>query len=185
MNFKTTLGAAAIAMAAPFAASAAVVETCDANGSLGGNFDIANGDSYNCDFTVEAPADPSSGSVRLDFFSNVIPASAVAATVNLGLFGDTFTTATLEWFDEPGDVSLGSVNLADLGFGFSGSLGTNFAGPAQDDQYVVLSWTGFSGEFLDVNISVSQVPVPAGILLMGTALAGFGVARRRKDKKAA
>ena len=33
-------------------------------------------------------------------------------------------------------------------------------------------------------LSVAQVPLPAGMLLMGTALGGFGVMRRRKTKAA-
>ena len=34
----------------------------------------------------------------------------------------------------------------------------------------------------DSLVITSPVPVPAGVLLMGTALAGFGVMRRRKKR---
>ncbi len=38
---------------------------------------------------------------------------------------------------------------------------------------------------IDFLVSATPVPVPAGILLMGTALAGFGVMRRKAKKVAA
>lgn len=40
------------------------------------------------------------------------------------------------------------------------------------------------GDFALAAVQVAAVPVPAGLLLMGTALGGFGIARRRKQRKA-
>lgn len=45
-----------------------------------------------------------------------------------------------------------------------------FAGAGTSDSY---------GGFID-NVQLSAVPLPAGLLLLGTALAGFGIARRRR-----
>lgn len=41
---------------------------------------------------------------------------------------------------------------------------------------------GKGGLLPDVNLFISAVPLPAGALLMGTALAGFGFASRRRRK---
>lgn len=42
------------------------------------------------------------------------------------------------------------------------------------------SASGINGALPDLNLTISAVPLPAGVLLMGTALAGFGVMRRRR-----
>lgn len=43
---------------------------------------------------------------------------------------------------------------------------------------------GVGGSLPDLNVAISAVPLPAGILLMGTMIAGFGVMSRRKKKAA-
>lgn len=56
------------------------------------------------------------------------------------------------------------------------------SGNGFDDTLGSLSFTA-QGNTVEVSFSTTTtaVPVPAGILLMGTALAGFGVMRRRKQ----
>lgn len=44
--------------------------------------------------------------------------------------------------------------------------------------------SGSSNAFEFANLTTTPVPLPAGMLLMGTALAGFAVMRRRKSKAA-
>jgi hypothetical protein len=102
-------------------------------------------------------------------------------------------------------VSFSPVNdgLVDFSFGTTspvGSIGEIFndgaANPASSNYaigYVKISDTEWLVLFDDIaagdrdfddmgmRITVEAVPVPAGILLMGTALAGFGVMRRRKQ----
>lgn len=60
--------------------------------------------------------------------------------------------------------------------------------PSVNPSVITFTLTGtatrgsFNGQDPDINLGIgpAPVPVPAGILLMGTALAGFGVMRRRK-----
>jgi hypothetical protein len=51
-----------------------------------------------------------------------------------------------------------------------------FDGGATNGAYVSVDFIG---------PAISPVPLPAGALLMGTALAGFGALRRRKTTKSA
>lgn len=186
---KKTLLASAFAVAAPVAALAAPVPICGP-GATPGPYDIATGDTFLCEL-VFSGADAIDGMVRLDFESSMVPAAAVAATVNLGGAGSSFTTATLEWFDSPGDVSLGSETLSEIaGIGFGGSASTKFDGPGvPDQQYAVLSWTGFSStsDVLQVSVQVdaTPIPVPAAGFMLASVLGGAAVARRMKKKKAA
>ena len=90
---------------------------------------------------------------------------------------DLFEGLALSWLDEANEV----LATIDVGVGLT-SLSTIFTPPNLTQKFLV-SWesstsaTSFDG---DVTITVQPVPLPAGVLLMGTALAGFGVARRRK-----
>ena len=171
----------------PVAASAATVEMCGGSAAPA-PYDVASGDLFNCDLTFTG-ASATNGLVLLDFVSSVAPLVALAGTVNLGL-NSAFTTATLEWFDKPSNVSLGSVDLEPIMagpviLGFGGALETTFSGPAPDEQYLVLQWTGFTGDALDVNIQVEEiapVPLPAAAWLFLSAIAGVGMTGRLRKQ---
>lgn len=185
MKFKALLAAAAAVTILPMGASAALVQNCDASGAQIGPapYDITSGDVYNCDFnTFDA-----SGSVQLDFVASSTPAAGVAFNTNLS-GGNSLDSATVAWWEASSDGTLLSlIESVDANLnGGATSLATLFDGDAPDYQSVVFTWAGFdstgTGLPLDIQVQVvpSAVPVPAGILLMGTALAGFGVMRRRK-----
>lgn len=125
-----------------------------------------------------------------------------SATTAGGLFSNTTSTV--------GDMaSFGAVldGLVDFSFGTSApgfAVGEIFnnggaapASPSFSIGYHKISDTSYLVFFDDIargdrdfddialRIDIEPVPVPAGILLMGTALAGFGVMRRRQSKKTA
>jgi hypothetical protein len=187
---KKLLMAAAFAIAAPGAAFAAPIQICAGGGQVGGFRDVASGDTYLCELAFTGAA-ATNGSIVLDFESSSVPLTA-AASAKLGGSGSTFTSATLEWFEFPSNMSLGRVDLQDIfGVGFSGSLNTVFTGPdTPDEQYVVLTWTGFDSASGDLQVSVQvaevpvPVPVPAAGLLVLTAVGGLAIARRFKLKAA-
>lgn len=76
---------------------------------------------------------------------------------------DTFTA------EAPGVTGNGGfVSLAGT---YTGTTFQFFAGPGLDDATADISLAG---------LEVTAVPLPAGMLLLGTALGGLGIARRRK-----
>lgn len=88
-----------------------------------------------------------------------------------------FDDLSVEWVFAPG---LSASGPAPLPAGQT-NLATTFTGGVS--QFLVFSWTNSLnalGFQFDVSPSPTTVPVPAGILLLGTALAGFGFAWTRK-----
>jgi hypothetical protein len=58
--------------------------------------------------------------------------------------------------------------------------GASYVSIFSADAFDTVVFTSSSNAFELANVTVSAVPLPAGVLMMGTALAGFGVMRRRK-----
>ncbi|MEO0370917.1 MAG: VPLPA-CTERM sorting domain-containing protein [Pseudomonadota bacterium] len=107
-----------------------------------------------------------------------------ADTLNL-LWGSIDGYNSIEFF--AGGSSLGVISNGDItpssteGAGVGASYVSIFSDMAFDS--VVFTSTSNAFEF--GNVGVATVPLPAGVVLLGTALGGLGVARRRKAKKAA
>lgn len=85
------------------------------------------------------------------------------------LVGSTATDETVFTAEAPGVV--GNGGFTSVSGTFTGTTFSFFAGPGQDDGSADISLAA-----LEVNV----VPLPAGLLLLGTALGGLGIARRRK-----
>ena len=189
MKFKTLLTAGLLSIA-PVAAFAVPINgiinitgsatTIDLTALAGGAADTVG---------VDVDFDPEKGSVE--------GASGVFAPV--AQTDDIVDLFDIDFSDAPGD-KVWEVDVGGTLFSFEadtyhdfdvsafgqGFLATGLLKAAGfDDTAAVMK---FSTQGADANISFSsttQVPLPAGILLMGTALAGFGVMQRRKKRQTA
>lgn len=164
MKLKSMALAAALAVA-PFAANAITFGVSD-----GDAYDITSDSSFNGIVTAGGGA----GTFTVEFSSPVDPLAAdVEMTINsLHLSG--FTGLTVAWLDA-GMNALVGPEAAAIG---SNVLSTVFTAPNLT-QYVQFAWDGSQAQ-AGFDFSVSAVPVPAGALLLGTALVGLGFARSRK-----
>lgn len=173
MNFKTLAAAAAVSIAG-MSANAAIVSVTDAGGDSAafgpaltlnlGAVDTAVFDTTSTRFNFSGIG---SSSESFDITTNGF---AVLGTGNV-VFDTDYTKAELTIDGHVFDL-LTASGVVKIAVTDPITVTTNF-----------VSTVG--GSTFDFALKVTPVPVPAGILLMGTALAGFGVMRRRKDKKAA
>lgn len=91
-----------------------------------------------------------------------------------------------EGYVDNGNVEFGTATLVGGGTITPATIATSVMGNAQTDLEAPFSMSIFTTVHAgvttnyDATLTATPVPVPAGILLMGTALAGFGVMRRRK-----
>ena len=164
MTIKTLICAAALALTA-FSANALTVT------SEGGSYDI-NSDAL---FTGDAvDLDGGAGSHSVTFYSLIDPMNGtVNASVTLNILG-TFSDLTVSWVDSLTNTVLYTTAVV---VGVT-ELNTTFTAPSLS-QDLVFSWTD-SAANVAFDFDVSAVPLPAGGLLLLTALGGLGVARRRK-----
>ena len=171
MNIKTLICAAAFALSA-FAAGAVTVT------GAGGSYDI-NADTL---FTGSAiDLDGGAGSHVVTFYSLIDPVDGqVNASITLGILG-TFTDLTVSWYDTiTGLVMMDGLTPVSkaVGVGLT-ELRTTFTLPSLS-QDLVISWSD-STAGVEFDFDVSTVPLPAGGLLLLTALGGLGIARRRRN----
>lgn len=170
MNIKS-LAVAAVLGALPVAASAITLNPAN-NIADGGTYDLSGGPfNWDADFSDG----DSGGSVSFTFnndLSNV--AETEAAGTVLQFIGDFAGGVSASWSGGDSD----SVASGTSGMFY---VATNIAFGGSDS--LMISWGDVTGNAdIDFAVKTSVIPVPAGVILLGTALAGLGFARRSKQR---
>ena len=170
----TTLALAATIAAAPFAANAFSVNPTS-NVANGGSYDIGNGPYY---WDASFNGNDGSGSVSFTFTNNS------GSDAHLQIADGTVGQSGAGWFKggvtaswTNGSATTIAAAKTSVGGGFA--ISTFLADNASD--VLTLTWGDARGFKSDIDFTVAAVPLPAGVLLLGTALVGMGAfASRRK-----
>jgi|GEM_PF-1445703 len=184
-KFLSALAVAACMIAAPMSASAL---TAMADGDTNG---ILDDDTF---IFVASPLtgsadNPANGILVFEFhFTHTAPPNATAFATQVlldGVNGGTTTGGLVQWIESS---TLGGIEniLASVALPNDTVVDLNSVLPP--DQTLRISFTGATGApQLTVSVSGEEtaVPLPAPILLFGTALAGLGILSRRRSMKSA
>ncbi len=168
-TLKMTAAAAAAVMVMAGSASAVTVATA------GNSYDITSDNL----FVGAVASNGGAGTYSVNFTSPVDPLKGKSnASLTSGIL-NTFQGLTISWYDAATNSVL---NTASVVAGIT-SLSTTFSG-ANLSQNLVFNWTDSkltkNGLPIQFDFDVSAVPLPAGGLLLLTALGGLGMVRRRK-----
>lgn len=180
---KRILAVAALLALAPFAATAATVNTGPSGATISydgaavsndidlGDFNLSLGPiSVSADFIKLLSTQPIDGSITFGVYSDPLAPGAEGSvdvniiTSNGGTFEGTFGGAPLNFTPVGGD------DVAE----FSGSFGST-----SDVIDFVLKFENFAGGDV-IQLNVQAIPVPAALPLLLAGLGGFGLLRRRQ-----
>ena len=91
----------------------------------------------------------------------------------------TFTDLVISWINAADSSVIASAPISPV----ETTLDTLFTSPGALSQILAISWSSSSTDprvGFDVTVEVSPVPLPAGVLLLMTAVGGLGVMRARR-----
>lgn len=168
---KKIILAGVFAIAAPIAAVAATI-----NGTIDIVGVVSNNGMFIADGGVEFDGD-GLASVSTGDFDGIMFGEAVTLT------DIAFAAPGTVW--SVGGFTFTATSFSDITNNSFHAVGTIIGGLFEETAgFLDFTSQGGNARASFSSTTVAAVPVPAGILLMGTALAGFGV-MRRKSKKAA
>lgn len=105
----------------------------------------------------------------LDLFQTPGGSAEEVADISVNGGGVNYTVGAIEPYT-PGGTGYAELTFSPAAFG---SMFTFTAESTNDDEG--------DPDYALAGLEVAAIPLPAGVLLMGTALAGFGLVRRRKS----
>lgn len=161
----------------PTAVDAATVDVFDGN--------VINPIALNTTYTYEERITGSTGAVSrsITFVADEAdaPLPFIASNLTLTGFG-TVVNPFMSWFDGTSTVTavFDNITFGNTTIGVGAVLATLFEAPNALSQTLSFGWESFTGDAIQVSLQVSPVPLPAGGLLLLTALGGVTVLRRRR-----
>ena len=172
MKLKT-LAIAASLMIAPLAANAYSVNP-NSNLADGGTYDVSQGPFY-----WDATFDEADGNGSVSFtFTNPTGFDAVVQVAD-GTVGQSqlggFNGVKATWTNGEAQFIAGANTSIGGGWSISSVIGQG------GSDVLTIAWNRAQGDFADIDFTIAAVPLPAGVLLLGTALVGMGAfgARRK------
>lgn len=165
---KTTVGALALGAVLAFGGEKAEAATIVMEG--GGPYDITSDDFFFGNVSSAGGA----GTYSVAFTSSVDPLDAIANASVTVLVAGLFDDLIVEWRDTVTTAVLASEVVVAPTVAIQTTFGT-----PNLDQTLVFSWSA-SDVGAGFDFDVSAVPLPAGGLLLLTALGGMAVVRRRR-----
>lgn len=160
--------------------------SCSNNFSIDGTFTLHNDDADSANWygILEATAaNPQNISAAINLtFSGFQDASANYKQEN----GAPYNAATMDFFT----AVLGEIDISGTTYAIDSFVGSytfqygEGANAKDKNEFGASAWiqsSDMSSHHWDLNLTLSEVPLPAGVWLFGSALIGLGVVKRRND----